>query len=71
MGLSKTTVIHGAVRLEFQLRIAHSPVAENHSSIPKKRNAVCAYVRLRLRESCAMSSGKERIAIPATESDMA
>ena len=27
MGLSKTTVIHGAVRLEFQLRIAHSLAA--------------------------------------------
>ena len=26
MGLQKTTLIHGAVRLEFQLKIAHTPI---------------------------------------------
>ena len=43
----------------------------NYSSIRTKTSAFCAYVRMRLRESCAMSSGKESVAIPATESDMA
>jgi hypothetical protein len=43
----------------------------NYGSILTKTNAFYGYVRMRLRESCARSSGKERVAIPATESDMA